>query len=87
MGSSALAKLVDVAGKAAVQLLLNGTPAFNRPGMLATYNKLITDPTKKLIEREGIKMTESSRSLKHRSKETNRPGPKECSAQCCLWIE
>jgi len=42
----------------ATQLLLNGHPVFNTPGVLAPYSKEICDPIKELVEREGVKMVE-----------------------------
>jgi saccharopine dehydrogenase (NADP+, L-glutamate forming) len=42
----------------ATQLLLDGHPAFNTPGVLAPYNKEICDPIREGVEREGIKMIE-----------------------------
>jgi saccharopine dehydrogenase (NADP+, L-glutamate forming) len=42
----------------AAQLLLNGYPSLNTPGVLAPYSKEICDPIRTLLEREGVKMFE-----------------------------
>jgi len=42
----------------AAQLLLNGHPALNTPGVLAPYSKEICDPIREIVEREGVKMVE-----------------------------
>ncbi len=43
----------------ATQLLLDGHPAFNAPGVLAPYTEEICDPIRERVEREGIKMVET----------------------------
>jgi saccharopine dehydrogenase (NADP+, L-glutamate forming) len=42
----------------ATQLLLDGLPALNIPGVLAPYKSEICDPIRQLLELEGIKMVE-----------------------------
>ena len=42
------------------ELLLDGLPAFNTPGILALFKKDICDPIRELIEREGIAMVEKT---------------------------
>lgn len=42
----------------ATQLLLDGNPALNTPGVLAPYRKEICDPIREILEREGVKMVE-----------------------------
>ena len=42
----------------ATQLLLDGHPALNIPGVLAPYKKEICDPIRELVENEGVKMVE-----------------------------
>lgn len=38
----------------ATQLLLDGHPALNTPGILAPYKKEMCDPIRELVAREGI---------------------------------
>ncbi|KAF9761494.1 hypothetical protein IL306_003790 [Fusarium sp. DS 682] len=42
----------------ATQLLLDGDPAFNKPGVIAPYSKEICDPIRARVEAEGIKLVE-----------------------------
>ena len=42
----------------ATQLLLDGHPALNTPGVLAPYKKEVCDPIRELVENEGVKMVE-----------------------------
>jgi saccharopine dehydrogenase (NADP+, L-glutamate forming) len=42
----------------ATQLLLDGHPALNVPGVLAPYTIEIFDVIRELVEREGVKMVE-----------------------------
>jgi saccharopine dehydrogenase (NADP+, L-glutamate forming) len=42
----------------ATQLLLNGHPALNTPGVHAPYSKEICDAIRVIVEQEGIKMVE-----------------------------
>ena len=42
----------------ATQLLLNGNPALNKPGVLAPYKKEMCDPIRELLTREGIELVE-----------------------------
>lgn len=53
-----MSKSVGVTCGIATQLLLNGHPALNTPGVLAPYEKEICDPIRELLEREGITMVE-----------------------------
>ena len=55
-----MSKSVGVTCGVATQLLLDGLPAFNTPGVLAPYEKEICDPIVELIEREGITMVEKT---------------------------
>lgn len=57
-GYSAMAKSVSVTCGIATQLLLDGLPALNEPGVLAPYTKEICDPIRVKLEEEGIKMVE-----------------------------
>ena len=57
-GYSGMSKSVGVTCGIATQLLLDGHPALNTPGIVAPYEKAICDPIRKLLEREGIKMLE-----------------------------
>ena len=57
-GFSAMSKSVGVTCGIAAQLLLDGHPALNTPGVLAPYKKGICDPIRELLEKEGIKMVE-----------------------------
>ena len=53
-----MSKSVGVTCGIATQLLLDGHPALNTPGVVAPYEKAICDPIRNLLEREGIKMLE-----------------------------
>lgn len=57
-GYSAMSKSVGVTCGIATQMLLDGYPALNTPGVLAPYEKEICDPIREKLEREGIKMVE-----------------------------
>ncbi|KAK9240394.1 Saccharopine dehydrogenase [Lipomyces kononenkoae] len=57
-GYSAMALSVGLTCGIATQLLLDGHPALNTPGLLAPYRKEICDPIREIVEREGIKMVE-----------------------------
>ena len=57
-GFSAMSKSVGVTCGIAAQLLLDGHPALNTPGILAPYKKEICDPIRENLEKEGIKMIE-----------------------------
>lgn len=57
-GYSAMSKSVGVTCGVTTQLLLDGHPAFNTPGVIAPYQKDICDPIRALLEREGITMVE-----------------------------
>ena len=53
-----MSKPVGVTCGVATQLLLDGHPALNTPGVLAPYENEICDPIRELVEREGIKIVE-----------------------------
>ena len=55
-----MSKSVGVTCGVATQLLIDGHPAFNTPGIIAPYQKEICDPIRALIEREGITMVEKT---------------------------
>ena len=57
-GYSGMSKSVGVTCGIATQLLLDGHPAFNTPGIVAPYEKAICDPIREILEREGIEMVE-----------------------------
>ncbi|KAI8288736.1 Saccharopine dehydrogenase [Colletotrichum sp. SAR11_57] len=57
---SAMAKSVGVTCGIATQLLLNGEPALNVPGVLAPYKAEICDPIRKAVESEGIVLVEKT---------------------------
>lgn len=57
-GYSAMSKAVGVTCGIASQLLLDGHPAFNVPGILAPYKKEMCDPIRAIVEQNGIKMVE-----------------------------
>lgn len=59
-GYSGMSKFVGVTCGIATQLLLDGHPALNVPGVLAPYEKEICDPIRELLEREGINMVEKT---------------------------
>ncbi|OHW97055.1 saccharopine dehydrogenase [Colletotrichum incanum] len=59
-GYSAMAKSVGVTCGIATQLLLDGEPALNRPGVLAPYTTEICNPIRHKLEEEGIKLVEKS---------------------------
>ncbi|KAI9782437.1 MAG: hypothetical protein M1816_001889 [Peltula sp. TS41687] len=42
----------------ATQLLLDGHPALNTPGVLAPYMKEICDPIREILRREGVELVE-----------------------------
>ena len=51
-----MSKSVGLTCGIASQLVLDGHPAFNKPGVLAPYEEEICDPIRELLEREGITM-------------------------------
>lgn len=55
-----MSKSVGVTCGIATQLLLDGHPAFDIPGVLAPYEKEICDPIRELLALEGIKMVEKT---------------------------
>ena len=55
-----MSKSVGVTCGIATQLLLDGHPALNTPGVLAPYKKEICDPIRELVEREGIQIAEKT---------------------------
>ena len=57
-GHSIMSRSVGVNCGAAAQLLLDGHPALNRPGIIAPYTKEACDLIRKGVEREAIKMLE-----------------------------
>ncbi|EKJ70702.1 hypothetical protein FPSE_09212 [Fusarium pseudograminearum CS3096] len=57
-GYSAMSKSVGLTCGIATQLLLNGDPAFNKPGVLAPYSREICEPIRTRVEAEGIKLVE-----------------------------
>jgi saccharopine dehydrogenase (NADP+, L-glutamate forming) len=57
-GYSAMAKGVGLTCGIATQLLLDGHPAFNTPGILAPYSRELCDPIRERVEGEGIKLVE-----------------------------
>lgn len=57
-GYSAMAKSVGVTCGVACQLLLDGHPALNVPGVHAPYKEKICTPIREGIEKEGIRMVE-----------------------------
>ncbi|KAH7198719.1 saccharopine dehydrogenase [Fusarium flagelliforme] len=57
-GYSAMAKGVGLTCGIATQLLLDGNPAFNKPGILAPYSRELCDPIRARVEDEGIKLVE-----------------------------
>ncbi|KAF9880915.1 saccharopine dehydrogenase [Colletotrichum karsti] len=59
-GYSGMAKSVGVTCGIATQLLLDGEPALNVPGVLAPYKAAICDPIRKNLEDEGIKLIEKT---------------------------
>lgn len=56
-GYSGMSLSVGITCGIATQLLLDGNPALNIPGVLAPY-KEICDPIRELVENEGVKMVE-----------------------------
>lgn len=54
-----MARSVGVTCGIATQLLLDGNPAFNKPGILAPYTKELCDPIRDKLEVEGIEMHEA----------------------------
>ncbi|EME80880.1 uncharacterized protein MYCFIDRAFT_54301 [Pseudocercospora fijiensis CIRAD86] len=59
-GYSGMSLSVGVTCGIATQLLLDGHPAFNTPGILAPYSDEICEPIRERIEQEGIKMIEKT---------------------------
>ncbi|GKT45065.1 saccharopine dehydrogenase [NADP(+), L-glutamate-forming] [Colletotrichum spaethianum] len=59
-GHSAMAKSVGVTCGIATQLLIDGEPALNVPGVLAPYTAEICDPIRDKLEEEGIKLIEKT---------------------------
>ncbi|KXT05639.1 hypothetical protein AC578_5586 [Pseudocercospora eumusae] len=59
-GYSGMSLSVGVTCGVATQLLLDGHPAFNTPGILAPYSPEICEPIREKIEQEGIKMIEKT---------------------------
>ncbi|RBR24434.1 uncharacterized protein FIESC28_02924 [Fusarium coffeatum] len=57
-GCSAMSKAVGLTCGIATQLLLDGHPAFNVPGVLAPYSREICDPIRFKVEAGGIKLVE-----------------------------
>ncbi|KAM7182976.1 Saccharopine dehydrogenase / Homospermidine synthase [Rhypophila sp. PSN 637] len=57
-GYSGMSKAVGITCGIATQMLLDGFPPLNRPGVLAPYTKDICDPLRAAVEAEGIKMVE-----------------------------
>ncbi|RGP79487.1 saccharopine dehydrogenase [Fusarium longipes] len=57
-GCSAMSKSVGVTCGVATQLLLDGHPAFNKPGVLAPYSRQICEPVRLRVEAEGIELVE-----------------------------
>jgi saccharopine dehydrogenase (NADP+, L-glutamate forming) len=57
-GYSAMSKSVGVTCGIATQLLLDGHPAFAKPGVWAPYSKEMCDPLREGVESEGIKLVE-----------------------------
>jgi gamma-glutamyl-gamma-aminobutyrate hydrolase PuuD len=57
-GYSAMALSVGITCGIVTQLLLDGHPALNTPGVLAPYKKEMCDPIREIVEREGVKMVE-----------------------------
>lgn len=53
-----MAKGVGLTCGIATQLLLDGNPAFNTPGVLAPYSRELCDPIRARVEDEGIKLVE-----------------------------
>ncbi|WDK20071.1 saccharopine dehydrogenase [Colletotrichum graminicola] len=59
-GHSAMAKLVGLTCGIATQLLLDGEPALNVPGVLVPYTEDICNPIRNKLEDEGIKLVEKT---------------------------
>ncbi|KAK2003273.1 saccharopine dehydrogenase [Colletotrichum falcatum] len=59
-GHSAMAKSVGVTCGIAAQLLLDGEPALNVPGVLVPYTEDICNPIRIKLEDEGIKLVEKT---------------------------
>ena len=59
-GYSAMSKSVGVTCGIATQLLLDGNPALNKPGILQPYTSEICDPIRKIAEEEGLGMIEET---------------------------
>lgn len=59
-GYSAMSKSVGITCGIATQMLLDGFPPLNEPGVLAPYKKEICDPIRIKLENEGIKLVEKT---------------------------
>ncbi|KAK3937024.1 Saccharopine dehydrogenase [Diplogelasinospora grovesii] len=57
-GYSAMALSVGVTCGVATQLLLDGHPALDKPGILAPYQKEMCDPIREIVETEGVKLVQ-----------------------------
>lgn len=57
-GYSAMAKSVGLTCGIATQMLLDGVPALNKPGVFAPYSKDICDPLRVKLATEGIELVE-----------------------------
>jgi saccharopine dehydrogenase (NADP+, L-glutamate forming) len=57
-GFSAMALSVGATCGVAMQLLLDGHPAFTKPGIHAPYSKEMCDPIKEGVAREGVALVE-----------------------------
>ncbi|KAJ3530605.1 hypothetical protein NM208_g9252 [Fusarium decemcellulare] len=57
-GYSGMSKSVGITCGIATQLLLDGTPALNKPGVLAPYTKDTCEPIRLKLEGEGIQLVE-----------------------------
>lgn len=51
---------VGVTCGVAMQLMLDGHEAFNRPGVFAPYTTAMCDPIRERVEREGVEMVEKT---------------------------
>lgn len=57
-GFSAMALSVGATCGVATQLLLDGHPAFTKPGIHAPYHKEMCDPIREAVAREGVALVE-----------------------------
>ena len=57
-GFSAMSLSVGVTCGIATQLMLDGVPALNRPGVLQPYTTDICEPIRERTEKEGLGRTE-----------------------------